>query len=226
VALPLLVHTPELEAVRLRAQLVQLTSGLAVPIGAEFDMHLSERVPAREGEIELPVRLPPVKRETDFELRIRSRRDPAQVWELAGRVPLRVYPPDLLDPVRRWATSHPLRVKDGDGSLIGFLRQQKVPVAGAAVPRDSRGVTLYAGPAAVRARVHRPLRDGETIVLFTERETEIPRFLIERAGRGTTVIVEMRLIDRLVTDPLAQKMFLEVFALVHEERPSIGGNVR
>jgi hypothetical protein len=39
------------------------------------------------------------------------------------------------------------------------------------------------------------------------------------------VTVEMRLLDRLATDPLAQKMFLEVFELVHEERPSTGGNV-
>ena len=229
VAVPLLVHAREPEALSLRAQLVQLTSDLAVPIGAEVDVPLPRDVSPRTSlEIELAVPLPAVKRETDFELRVRSRRGRDEVGAAAGRIALRVYPADLLDPVRNWATSHPLRVEDDHGLLIGLLRQQRIPVVavtGTRGARAGRGVTLYAGPQALRKWAHVPLREDEAIVLFTERQTEVPRFLIERTGGGTRVAVEMRLLDRLATDPLAQKIFLEVFDLVHEETSSTGGNV-
>lgn len=230
VAVPLLVHAPEPEGLSLRAQLVQLTSDLAVPIGAEVEVPLPRDVSPRSRiEIELSIPLPAVKRETDFELRIRSRRDRDEVWQAAGRIGLRVYAGDLLSPVRSWANSHPLRVEDDHGSLIGFLRQQRIPMVegrGTRGFRDARGVTLYAGERALHKRARVPLREDEAIVLFTERQTETPRFLIERTGRATAVTVEMRLVDRLATDPLAQKIFLEVFQLVHEEKTSTGGEVR
>ena len=228
VAVPLLVHASEPGGLSLRAQLVQLTSDLAVPIGAEREVPLPRDVsPRTRIEIELSIPLPAVKRETDFELWVRSRRDRDEVWHTAGRIALRVYADDHLSPVRSWARSHPLRVEDDHGSLVEFLRQQRIPVVevrGTQGSRAGRGVTLYAGPQALRKRARVPLREDEAIVLFTERRTETPRFLIERSGRGTAVTVEMHLLDRLATDPLAQKIFLEVFELVHEERPSTGGD--
>jgi hypothetical protein len=36
----------------------------------------------------------------------------------------------------------------------------------------------------------------------------------------------MRLLDRLATDPLAQKIFLEVFQLLREQTPPTKGNIR
>ena len=224
---PLLVHAPEPQGLALHAQLVQLASGFAVPIAAALEVPLpTDASPSPGLEIELSIPLPAVKRETDFELRFRSRRGRDGVWHAAGRIPLRVYPADLLSPVRQWATSHPLRVKDDRGSLIEFLRQQKIPVVGGEIQgfRDDRGVTLYAGARAVRERALAPLRQGEATVFFAERETETPRFLVERKDGGTTVTVEMRLLDRLAADPLAQKTFLELFEVLNNERQSMGGN--
>jgi hypothetical protein len=229
VAVPLLVHAPEPEGLALHAELVQLTSGFAVPIGAPLDVPLPTGASPSPGvEIELSIPLPAVKRETDFELRFRSRRGGDGVWHAAGRVPLRVYPGDLLSPVRQWATAHPLRVKDDQGSLIEFLRQQKIPVAGGETQgvRGDRGVTLYAGARALRERALVPLAQGEAIVLFAERETETPRFLVERKGEGMAVTVEMRLLGRLAADPLAQKIFLELFEVLNNEQQSMGGNDR
>jgi hypothetical protein len=232
VALPVLVHASEATGLRLRAQLVQLTSDLAVPVGTELDVPLPRDVAGRqriEIEIELSVPLPAVKRETDFELWVRSRRDRDATWDAAGRIALRVYPDDLLGPVRRWAASHPLRVEDDHGALIGVLRQQRIPVAGVtAAPgsRDGRGLTLYAGSPALRQSGRVPPRAGDAAILFTERQTDGPRLLVERTDRGTIVTVEMRLLDRLATDPLAQQMFLAVLDLVHEEQPSTGGDPR
>lgn len=222
---PLLVHAPEPEGLILYAQLVQVASDFAVPIGAAVEVPLpTDASPSPGVEIELSIPLPAVKRETDFELRFKSRRGREGIWHAAGRIPLRVYPGDLLGPVRQWATAHPLRVKDDQGSLIAFLHQHKIPVAGGEPEgiRDGRGVTLYAGVRAFGERALTPLRPGEAIILFAERETDTPRFLVERTGGGTTVTVEMRLLDRLAADPLAQKIFLEVFEVLNNERQTNG----
>ena len=140
-----------------------------------------------------------------------------------------MYPSDLLDSVRGWAKSHPLRVRDGKGSLQHFLHRQRIPFVAEWKTqdfRDGRGVSLFAGASALREHERFPLPEDEAIVRFTERESEAPRLFIERTERGTTVRVEMRLLDRLATDPLAQKIFLEVFQLLHEERPLVKGDIQ
>jgi hypothetical protein len=108
--------------------------------------------------------------------------------------------------------------------LIAFLRQHKIPVVGGESEevRDGRGVTLYAGGRALKERALDPVRPGEAIVFFAERETETPRFLVERTGGGTAVTVEMRLLERLAADPLAQKIFLELFEVLNNEHQSNG----
>ena len=142
---------------------------------------------------------------------------------LSGRVAIRVYPADLLSPVRAWAESHALRVEDEHGSLAGFLRREQIRVADRPGPR---GIALYAGTRAIEKRENFPSREDESAVVFTERETELPRLLIDRTGRAAIIKVEMRIVDRLATDPLAQKMFLEVFQLLHEQEPSTKGVIR
>jgi hypothetical protein len=214
VTVPLLIHAPEIEGLSIRAELVQLASHLSAPVAGELEVPLSGAAAAGPGsELDFTVPLPAVKRETDFELRFRSRRRGAQAWQAAGRIALRVYPADLLGPVRAWAESHPLRVEDDHGSLLELFRRHRIPVA---VQPGHRGVTLYAGPRALEKRARLPLRDDARAVVFTESETEIPRLLIDRTGRGTTVRVEMRILNRLATDPLAQKVILEVFQLLRE----------
>ena len=206
VLVPLAVHALEPEGLTIRADLVQLTSNLSVPIGAEVEVPLVEN----SFQLDLSVPLPAVERETDFELRIWARRSYDGPWHAAGRVALRAYPGDLLKPVRAWAKSHPLRVEDDNGLLNQFLQQQGIPVT-AAGKTKRRGVALYA---------------GETTVLFTERKTEIPHFIIDRTGEGTVVRIETQLLDRLATDPLAQKTLLEVFQLLEEERSATKGDVQ
>ncbi len=99
VAVPVLVHALKVEGINLRAQLVQLTSNLSVPIGAELEVPLPSNPSPHSGiELDLSVPLPAVQRETNFELRVRSRRGHDKPWHAAGRIALRVYPGDLLDP--------------------------------------------------------------------------------------------------------------------------------
>jgi hypothetical protein len=227
VTVPLQVHAPEPQGFTLYTELVQLTSDFAVPISAPIEVPLpTDPSPGPGVEIEVSIPLPAVRRETDFELRFKSRRDRGGTLHAAGRIPLRVYPGDLLSPIRQWATVHPLRVKDDQGFLFEFLRQQQIPVAGgeAVGLRDSRGVTLYAGARVFAERALASLRQGEAVVLFAERESETPHLLVERKGGGTVITVEMRLVDRLAADPIAQKIFLELFKLINDDPESIGGN--
>jgi hypothetical protein len=209
VTLPLLVRAPEPGGLTIRAELVQLTSRLAVPAGVEIDVPLSGRPTAGDGvELDVAVALPAVDRETDFELRFRSSRPGDRASQAAGQIPLRVYPTGLLSPVRDWARSHPIRVEDDGGALIAFFTQQGIGVADKPGPRT---ISVYAGPRALQKQSRVPLRDGETVILLAERETDTPHFVIDRTGRGTTVRVEMRLLDRLAVDPLAQKTLLAMF---------------
>ena len=69
---------------------------------------------------------------------------------------------------------------------------------------------------------------GQAAIVFTERETATPHLVVDRTGRGTTVTVEMRLLDGLRTDPLAQKIFLEAFqrAVIPDGATPLEGAVR
>jgi hypothetical protein len=219
VSVPLTVHAPDREGLAIRAQLVQVTTRLAMPAGDEIDVSLP--APGAAGpsvELDLPLVLPAVERETDFELRFRfsASRDREQP---AGRIALKVYPGDLLAPVRAWARSRPIRVEDEHGQVRAFLRDQRIPIAAASGPR---GITIYAGARALEKHVRNPPREGEAAVLFLERESETTTLVVDRAGQGTIVELEMRLIDRLSTDPLAQKILLDVFrrlAAGHDDAP-------
>jgi hypothetical protein len=197
-AVPVSIHSPG-EGTAIRADLVQLTSGLAARAAGEIDVPPGAR--------ELAVSLPAVTRQTDFELRFRWRDRDHPAWQPAGRIALRVYPADLLAPLRAWAQSHPLRAEDE--RMAEFLRSRGIPLAGRDGPRE---VTLYTGGSALQK-----LR-GETAVLVTERETEIPHLVVDRTGPGVRVRVEARLMDRLADDPLAQKILMEAFRLLQETK--------
>jgi hypothetical protein len=123
---PLIVHAPEPEGLTVRAELVQLSSTLAMPLagGIVVPLGVSAQPAGFVSRIELSVSLPAVSRETDFELRFRSFRHPDGAMRTAGRVALRVYPANLLEPVRVWAESHAIRLEDDRGSLAEFFRER------------------------------------------------------------------------------------------------------
>lgn len=209
VVVPLLVHAPDHRGLAVRAELVQLTARLSVSTGKSIEAPLGA-----SNEIDLSVPLPAVKREVGFELRFRSRRGDEAEWRPAGHIALRVYPSDLLAPLREWAESHSLRVEDGRGALTEFLHQEGIRIAG---DRKKADVVLYVGERELSNR-------AQSVVRFAERQMELPHLLVERSTDGTAVTVEMRLLDRLATDPGAQKIFLEVFRLLHEESPPTIGD--
>ena len=210
-ALPFLATTGPAHA--LRAQLFQRATALATPVGAHIEV---EPVP-RAGTLppRLPVTLPRVRQPQDFELRVEVR-DAASRWRPAGRIPLRVYPEDLLEPLRRFAERHELRVVEDDGRLETFLDAHRVPfTARGAAPRPAKGaaITLYAGRPAERAALGAPASRGAA-VLFREREHGLPHLVVEGAGEQARVAVEMPLLSRLADDPGAQQTFVGIFELL------------
>jgi TolB-like protein len=93
--LPLSIAAAQIEALVIRADLVQRGATLALPVMRDLDVAV--RVPASGApRITSTVRLqvPAVARETDFELRFRSRRQTDEIWRPAGRIAVRVYPAD------------------------------------------------------------------------------------------------------------------------------------
>jgi hypothetical protein len=208
VSVPLTIFATERDGLAIHAQLMQLTTRLATPAGSAIEVPLPAQGAAGSSiELDLPVVLPAVERETDFELRFRSSA-PRDRVQPAGRIALKVYPGDLLAPLRAWAKSRPIRVEEDRGLVTAFLQEQRIRIAAAPGPR---GITLYAGARALQKHSHNPPRHGEAAVLFSERESDTTTLVVDRTGEGTVVELEMRLIDRLPTDPQAQKILLDVF---------------
>jgi hypothetical protein len=219
VTVPLSIYATDPEALIIRADLVQLTTALAIAVYGDLEVPVRPTDSAISPIVSsLALRLPAVERETDFELRFRSRRQADADWHSAGRVGLRVYPANLIDPIRVWAESHPLRVEDNRGVLRQFLREQQIAMA---APSRRPEVTLRVGERSPADTTPLSLGPGK-VVLFTERETEIPRLIIDRA-RTTIIKVEMRLVDRLASDPLAHKLLLEIFQHLHEHALPVKG---
>jgi hypothetical protein len=211
VTVPIQIHGQIPDGLTIRSALVQLTSHLAIPAMADQ----FQTVRAGEREFDIAVALPAVKRESDFELRFESRHGTDGDWQPAGRIGMRVYPAGLLDPLRIWSETHTLRVDDDEGVLTGMMRRHGIRLAGAPGPA---GVTLYAGSRVVAKQQRAAFRQGETAVLFTEREGEVPYVLVERAGTGTIVRVEMKLAGRLAADdPAALKTLLGLIQILNEQ---------
>jgi hypothetical protein len=209
-------------ATALRAHLVQLAFDLSAPVGPPVEVALpaaASNGAARPAEI--VIALPEVQRETAFELRVHARSRSGGEWRPAGRLALRIFPPDLLAPLRAWADKHPLRVREDTGGLEQFLRDRNVRTMPAPGVESRGGLSLRAGRFA-RQPASSP-RAGETVVLFMEKHSEVPRIVVEQTGPGTVVRVEGRLLGDLASDPLAQRTLLEVLELALGRESSTGG---
>jgi hypothetical protein len=94
---PLSIAATQTDTLVIRADLVQLGATLALPVMRDVEVPVRIPVPGVSRiTSNVALALPAVTRETDFELRFRSRRRTDQTWRPAGRVAVRVYPADLV----------------------------------------------------------------------------------------------------------------------------------
>ncbi len=204
--------------VRLRARLHQLASTLSVPYGVPTDLASNVPVSAdRPTTISLPLTLPAVERETSFDVVFSTRVGESASWVEAGRAPLRVYPADLLEPLRVWSRTTRLRVRDEPGALRRFLtandiafvdsREARAPGGGAPV------VTVVVGDTERLDRLRPPAAADEATVVFRGNTDGLPKVTVRPHGEGRLVVVEMDILEALDQDPRAQKALIEIFQL-------------
>jgi len=178
-----------------------------MPVGSAMAVRL---VPGAIPEID--VELPRVSQSSDFELRVESRAE--DDWRPAGRVALRLYPDDLLAPLRSFAARRDLRVVEDDGQLAALLERFRIPFRERGSPpnprRKAAPVTLYAG----RPARETPIRS--VAVVFAERERGLPHLVVTELPEGKVIRVEMQLLSRLESDPRSQQTLLEIFELLEQ----------
>lgn len=227
VSLPLNIYGAPKEMIELKARLFQLTSRIAAPVGKDLEIFsntdLSDNI---RKAFKLPITLPSVKRESDFELRFLVRLGPDGHWKPAGSAKVRIYPRDLLKPIRAWAEKHDLRVRDSTGSLGNFLsarqiRFTKEPGQGTlnpTLPAATPGTLLIVPNRDRVDGIRKWDRPGLSVVVFNEGSGTIPKVVLKRGRHGVLLIIDMELLDALQADPRAQKIFLEIFKLVQRNQ--------
>lgn len=222
VRIPYVVVGSSQERVDLRAQLLQKTNALLAPIGgavevlANADLHTNSK---RTHYVTLT--LPRVKRESVFELRYFFRLGSQPAWHPAGRITLRVYPQQLLAPLRRWAEHNVLQLRDNDGKLTQFLHAHHIPFVersvrmGGHVPssRTPEELMLIVGAEQWQRRAESRHQRKRTIIVFKEQLKTVPHVVVQRSERHHVIFVEMKLLDQLAVRPELQKTFLDIMTL-------------
>ena len=204
------------EAGPLRARWYAVTPALRAPLGGAFALEL----PTPQADLRrIRTRVPEVERESALELRFEARTDAG--WAPAGRLRVRAYPADLLEPLRRFAASHPIEVRDAGGALSRFLRAHEVSTwQGGDGWSSSPAVIVHLGEDAGEPDL---AADGAWhLVLDAEAPGRLPYVVVEPGPKGGRLRVPMRLVERLEHDPQAQSALVEIFALLQEHRHERG----
>lgn len=215
VPVPMVVYGVSGVRADFKARLFQLPQGLAVPVGEYMNVASDvdfSTVPRRE--LTFDVAIPPIERESRFEVVVLMRAHPNGDWQRIGSLSLRAYPNDLLKPLKRWAEQRPLRLQDPSGKLERFLTAQGISFldlnARSLEKSDRPVITLLVDGSDDLAVAKSRARRGETVVVFRERAGAFPRIDRTRWQGGALLIVELELLDRLGLDPQAQKLLLEI----------------
>ena len=206
----------------LRARWYAVAPALLAPLGDPFALAL----PVRDGDgVRIRIQVPEVERESALELHVEARAQ--EGWAPAGRLRLRAYPADLLEPLRRFASSHPIEVRDTAGRLSQFLRDREIPTWQGGDGWSARpAVIVYAGQEASdwsRDRAAGKQDDGVwRLVLAADPNERLAHVVVEPRTAGGTLRVQMPLLQHLERDPEAQRALVEIFALLQEHRHERG----
>lgn len=208
VAVPLSDELVSKKPQKIQAQLLRVSRRLVAPHGPVISI-----CDGNCAKLEVfPLSLPAVKRETEWLVQIKYTAEPG-VWQPADPVALMLYPRSLLDPLRHWAEYNSLVVTDRAGLLRTFLEDRQISFVQRALLRNDppgrQVLQMTVGEAS-----HQAMEAGQTPahwILFSERVKTLPRITVWTHGRKRKVQVEMALIEKLDDDPLAQKIFMEIF---------------
>ncbi|MCF8720925.1 hypothetical protein [Nitrospina gracilis] len=170
------------ECTQIRSQLFRKQNTSSIPV---------TQVTESTCEADIEVTLPDVNDALQhFDLVIEVNK--GERWEHLDTIPITGFPRDMFKAFREWAKEHKLMVADSEGKLEAFLKEQEIPYTSAFgfEPPSPRAI----------------MKVGKREYVFNEIETPFPKIWI----KDNQVIFELRFLDQLSTNPLAQKELLQV----------------
>ena len=219
----------------LRARPYQVADALAAPVGPPIGVAAGVELGDEAWhDFSLVLDVPAVNRVTTWELRHQSRLADEDAWQAAGRTRLRLYPTDLLRPIRSLATTESWYVYDPPGRLRAFLTRHGIPFRDLDAPgapealtrslrgsaADGRVVTERTLVLWVRAPIDgrpRPrtsaAEQAPRALVFARRSPVLPHTTLRLEPDRTRVTVDIDLLSSLTDDPRAQLALVEAIRM-------------
>lgn len=154
--------------------------------------------------------LPELKKEVELVIQILEKKANGD-WSVSKQIPIKIYPKNILDPLRKLTEKHSIVVYDNDRKLTKFLEQKKINhIVGFG--------TLLGTPMALFSGVDYPEKylqgsSLKTAIIFHEKVIDLPQIRVLSNQNKTRVYVEMKILNRLATSPLVQKALMKIFQL-------------
>lgn len=139
---------------------------------------------------DVAVQIPEVNKPSHYELVIEVQK--GSNWHHLDTIAITGFPRDIFKDFRKWAENHEVMVADSEGKLESFLKKQEIPFT------SSFGFEPPSPQAIMKV--------GEREYVFHETETPFPKIWI----RDKQVVFELRFLDQLPTNPLAQNELMQV----------------
>ena len=185
-----------------QAELVQISTRLEAPMPEAVTPATASACESSNFEVQLPY----LGNETEFEIVFRQETENGK-WKDLQAIALKVYPRKLMDSVKSWSEfkDNALIVNDKEGKLAGFLDRHNINyLTRDTAPQVSHKLYIVTGKDAEEV-------EGEAIYL-RENVEALPVVKTRLTAEKMTVNVNLKLLDALAADdPLAQKMFVEIF---------------
>lgn len=166
------------------------------------------------------IELPRVKRTTVFELQIFTKQQD-QSWDRVKRFPLLIYPKDLLQPLKNWATRNLLLVTGKREVLTAFLDKEDIAYATHNTYANGAKVILHVADLKEDSPDYR--YENSRVIVFREGVVDLPQIRALSTKYGPRIVVEMKLLEALSDSPLAQKSFMRIFRMALDLNHNPGG---
>jgi hypothetical protein len=204
---------------------------LAAPVGPSIEVATGVELGGEAWhDFSLTLDCPAVNQITTWELRHQIRMVGEDSWQSVGTTRIAVYPPDLLQPLRKLATTQPWFVSDPPGKLKAFLTEHGIPFRDLESPAGrqtfERG-QVKAEPALVlwvrepvdprrppvpRRRMPAPAKAAR-VLIFDEPSPVLLYTTLRLEPHRTSVTVDMNLLSTLTDDPRAQMRLVEALRM-------------
>ncbi len=153
------------------------------------------------------VDLPDVRSEVDVLVRL-SIPESTHAPEV---IAVRVYPDNLLEPLRKFATQHSLVVFDQEGELMNFFDRNEIDYLSRFNKTTEVSVALLVNPTDPERLLEG--RGFQSAVILKEQVFDLPQVRAVLTDDRRRVYVEMPLMHDLHTSPLAQKALQDIIHL-------------